>query len=145
MKKIFLLLIVLISGNLISQININTTTYTVPQLVNDILINRPCVTANNIIWRTGTNFGSSNGIGYFTNSNPNFPISSGVILSTGDVNQAVGPNTTEQSNGNPAWIGDLGLESTLAASGIIMTSTNASVLEFEFVPDSPNFSFKFLN
>jgi hypothetical protein len=96
-----------------------------------VLINSPCVSATNITYRTGTNFGSSNGIGFFQNTNPNFPMQSGVILSTGNVLNAAGPNTSMLNDGSTSWTGDSTLEATLAASGISMTSTNASVLEFD--------------
>lgn len=125
-------------------INVNTTTYTVPQLVRDILVNKPCVPVNNITWRTGTNFGSTNGIGYFTNTNLAFPLTSGVILSTGNVTNAPGPNTTQLDDGNATWTGDTDLENTLLAAGITMNSTNATVLEFDFTPFSSNFNFQFL-
>lgn len=145
MKKLILLLTVTFSVNCFSQaITVNTTTYSVPQLVNSVLINSPCVSATNITWKTGTNFGSSNGIGYFQNTNPNFPIQSGVILSTGDVSNAKGPNTTDLNDGASNWQGDAALESILLQSGITMNSTNATVLEFDFIPISPNFSFDFL-
>ena len=145
MKKIITLLLLFFTAFTFSQsINVNTTTYTVPQLVNDVLINSPCINANNITWRTGTNFGSSNGIGYFQNTNPNFPMQSGVILSTGNVMNSAGPNTSILSGGNAAWTGDANLEATLAAAGINMTSSNATVLEFEFTPLSSHFDFNFL-
>lgn len=145
MKKLILLIGILISTFGFSQpINVSTTNYTVPQLVNNVLINSPCVSATNITWRTGTNFGSSNGIGYFQNTNPNFPMQSGVILSTGNALNATGPNNSLLNDGSPAWIGDANLEATLAAAGIAMTSRNASVLEFDFTPISPNFSFDFI-
>lgn len=145
MKKLLQFLIILVSFTTSSQtINVDTNTYTVPQLVNNVLINSPCVNASNITWRTGTNFGSSNGIGYFQNTNPNFPMQSGVILSTGDVHQAAGPNSTFQSNGLNAWTGDSSLEATMATYGVSMTSANATVLEFDFVPMSSHFDFNFL-
>jgi gliding motility-associated-like protein len=145
MKNSYYLLLLLCSHIGFSQaINVNTTTYTVPQLVNNILINSPCITANNITWRTGTNFDSVNGIGYFENTNPNFPMQSGVILSTGDAMNAPGPNTSMSSTGSASWIGDSSLEATLAASGISMTSSNATVLEFDFVPFSTHFDFDFI-
>ena len=125
-------------------ISVSTTSYTVPQLVNNVLINSPCVNATNITWSTGTNFGSSNGIGYFQNTNPNFPMQSGVVLSTGNVLNAAGPNTSILNDGSTTWPGDASLETTLAAAGISMVSKNASVLEFDFTPISPNFSFDFI-
>lgn len=125
-------------------ITVDTNTYTVPQLVSEILINSPCLQTTNISWSTGSNFGSSNGIGYFESTNPNFPIQKGVILSTGNVSDAAGPNTTIQNGGNASWPGDTDLENTMAAAGNPFSSINATVLEFDFVPISTNFSFDFL-
>lgn len=145
MKTKFLLLLLLIPFLGISQaITVNTTTYTVPELVSTVLVNSPCLTVNNINWRTGTNFGSSNGIGYFENTNPNFPMSSGVILSTGNVMNAMGPNTSMLNDGLNTWPGDTDLENILANAGISMTSSNATVLEFNFTAMSPYFDFDFL-
>jgi gliding motility-associated-like protein len=145
MKKILLLLAFLhLSTGYSQPVNVSTTSYTVPQLVNNVLINSPCVNATNISWSTGTNFGSSNGIGFFQNTNPNFPMQSGVILSTGNALNAPGPNTSLLNDGSPAWPGDVSLEATLAAAGIPMSSKNASVLEFDFTPISSHFSFDFI-
>jgi gliding motility-associated-like protein len=145
MKKLILIITLLFSAFGISQpISVNSTSHSVPQLVNNVLINSPCASATNITWRTGTNFGSSNGIGYFQNTNPNFPMQSGVILSTGNAVNAAGTNTSMLNDGTNAWTGDTDLEATLAAAGIPMTSANATVLEFDFTPISPNFSFDFI-
>lgn len=146
MKKILLLtVLILLSFTAFSQsITVNTTNQTVPELVNDVLINSPCITAQNITWRTGSNFGSSNGIGYFTNTNPNFPMTAGVILSTGNATKAVGPNSSTLNDGSAAWLGDADLEATLAASGIFMSSTNATVLEFDFTSVSTQFDLDFV-
>lgn len=132
--------------NCFSQaIVVDETTYSVPDLVNKVLVNSPCLQATNIQWSTGTNYGAGNGIGYFETTNPDFPIKKGVILSTGSVKNAPGPNTTIQSDGNNSWLGDTDLQNTIAAStGVPLVSTNATVLEFDFVPISSNFSFDFL-
>ena len=145
MNKIILTISFLVSAIGFSQpITVTTTGHTVPQLVNNVLINSPCVSATNITWRTGTNFGSTNGIGFFQNTNAGFPMQSGVILSTGNAMNALGPNTSILNDGSASWTGDASLEATLAASGISMVSTNATVLEFDFTPISPNFSFDFI-
>ena len=145
MKKYFHILLSLFCVECFSQaIIVETSTYTVPELVTNVLVNKACVPVTNVSWRTGTNFGSSNGIGYFENTNPLFPLSSGVILSTGNVSNAPGPNTTDLNDGNASWTGDTDLETTLLASGISLNSTNATVLEFDFIPFSPNFNFQFL-
>jgi len=145
MKKLLLLIVLLFTLIGFSQpIAVNTSNYSVPQLVNNVLINSPCVSATNITWSTGSNFGSTNGIGFFQNSNPNFLMNSGVVLSTGSAINAAGPNTTLLSDGSPTWPGDTSLEATLAAAGIPMVSKNATTLEFDFTPISPNFSFDFI-
>ena len=145
MKKILLVFTFFFSIIGLSQpITVNTSAYSIPKLVKDILVNKSCIPVTNITWRTGTNFGSSNGIGYFENTNPSFPLQNGVILSTGDVANEPGPNTTQLNDGNAAWTGDADLEATLLAAGITMNSTNATVLEFDFVPFSSNFNFQFL-
>src|SRR5690606_41555643 len=63
MKKLLLptLLMLAAWGNA-QSIDVSTTSHTVPQLVNNVLINSPCVEATNVTWRTGTNYGSVNGI-----------------------------------------------------------------------------------
>lgn len=145
MKKLLLTLVLLSTLTMVSQsLTVDTNSYTVPQLVNNVLINSPCTLATNISWSTGSNFGSTNGIGYFTNVNPNFPMTGGVVLSTGNALQAGGPNTTHLNGGSANWPGDTDLEATLAAAGIAMSSTNATSLEFDFLPISSNFNFEFV-
>lgn len=145
MKKLLLIIASAITVNCYSQaITVSTNAYTVPQLVNSVLINSPCVSATNITWSTGSNFASSNGIGFFQNSNPNFPMQAGVVLSTGSAANAAGPNTSMLDDGAANWPGDANLESTLLQSGISMNSVNATVLEFDFTPISSTFNFEFL-
>jgi hypothetical protein len=77
------------------------------------LINSPCVNATNVNFKSGTQFGSTNSIGYFTNTNTNFPFASGVVLSTGDVDKVPAPNNTILSDGNNSWTGDADLENNI--------------------------------
>ena len=149
MKKVLLTLFGLLSLNAFSQaITVNTNSHTPTQLVNNVLVQNSClVQITNVQSRTGINSGTShNGIGFYQNTNSAFPVTgSGVLLSTGQAQLAPGPNTTLQSNGsNSTWGGDAGLEAALASAGITMNSNNASVLEFDFVPNTANFGFDFL-
>lgn len=145
MKRLLLLFsLVAYTLGFSQTINVSSTTYTASQLVNNVLINSPCVSATNVTSKTGVDYGSTNGIGYFKNTNPKFPMKSGVILSTGDVMNAIGPNNSVLNDGNSNWPGDSNLENTLAEAGITMKSTNATVLEFDFTPISSSFSFEFL-
>lgn len=127
----------------------NTTQFTNEQLVTNILVNNPCVDISNITSSTGTNFGSVNGIGYFTNSNPYFPLNSGLVLSTGNAVNVGGPNLNILSNGNEdvLWYnnGDEDLEALMqATTGETMISRNTTKLEFDFTSQNEFMSFNFL-
>ena len=123
----------------------NTTDYNAEQLINNVLVNNPCITISNVTSVTGTNFGSVNGIGYFTNVNPTFPLSSGIILSSGNALSAPGPNISNIGEGVNNWIGDPELEAiVLAGTGQPMDSYNATKLEFDFSSLNEFMSFNFL-
>ena len=123
-------------------ITTNTDQYTVQELVEDVLIDSPCSLVSNITFSTGTDFGSTNGIGYFEQNGSDFPFESGVILTTGDVLNAPGPESGTLSDGANAWPGDADLENEI---GLPLGQTrNATVLEFDFVPVTPEISFDFI-
>ncbi|MDI1256399.1 MAG: choice-of-anchor L domain-containing protein [Flavobacterium sp.] len=145
MKKIFIFLLLTVCFSGFSQgVVIDGSTYTPDQLVNQILINSPCVSGTNVQATTGTTFGSTNGIGYFTNSNPNFPFAKGVVLTTGNVLGVPSPNNTVLSDGSATWPGDTALETILATQGVNVVSKNATVLEFDFIPSTASFDFSFI-
>jgi hypothetical protein len=128
----------------LNPINVSTSQTTL-QLVENLLDNNPCVIISNITSSTGTNFGSVNGIGSFTNTNILLPVQSGLILSTGNVNSASGSNTSTLSDGIAAWFGDSELEQIiLSGTGQTMSSHNASILEFDFTAQHELLSFNFL-
>jgi uncharacterized repeat protein (TIGR01451 family) len=130
-------------GRIPPPIIANTTQYTVPQLVNDVLINSPCSTTANITWATGT-IPNTNGIGYFNKGNSDFPFQQGIILSTGSAAAVVGPNTTTLSGGG--LLGDADLSAILAAQTppVMGILRNATKLEFDFVAVSNQINFNFL-
>ncbi|MBC7525401.1 MAG: choice-of-anchor L domain-containing protein, partial [Flavobacterium sp.] len=132
-------------GTIPPPITTNDTQYTTQQLVENVLFNSSCATVTNITTSTGTNFGSVNGIGYFNKNGSSFPFNDGVILTSGSITNAPGPNTSTSSDGTSAWTGDTDLEAIiLAATGNPMNSHNASKLEFDFVPLVDNISFDFI-
>jgi gliding motility-associated-like protein len=129
--------------------------YTPEELVHDILFDSTCAIINNVTSSTGTGVGSVNGIGYFNRNGTSFPFEEGVILSSGTVSKAMGPNNTNQlyegkyplaEDGlNPLWEGDDDLEAIiLAGTGNPMNSYNATKLEFDFIPITPSINFNFL-
>ncbi|MBP9793628.1 MAG: T9SS type B sorting domain-containing protein [Flavobacterium sp.] len=144
MKKVLSLFGILYSCFGFSQVITINDTRTADDLVRNVLVNSPCANVANVTSRTGTFYGSSNGIGYFTNTNTAFPLASGVILSSGSAVNSPGPNTSDLSDGSAAWLGDTNLETTLLAAGISMNSMNATVLEFDFTTYSSYFNFQFL-
>jgi hypothetical protein len=125
---------------------VSTTQYTTEELVSTVLVSNPCISITNVTSSTGSDFGTVNGIGYFTNTNPTFPITSGIVLSTGNVASSPGPNTSTLSEGdNALWPGDDDLETLiLSETGQAMDSQNATVLEFDFSTLNEFMSFNFL-
>ncbi|WP_425076567.1 choice-of-anchor L domain-containing protein [Psychroserpens sp. S379A] len=121
------------------NVMVDQTTYTVEELVLDVLIDSPCAQISNITFSTGTNFGEENGIGYFSNPDGGFPFDEGLLLTTGDASQAAGPNINFVSDGSPTWPGDPFLAGITGED-----SNNATIVEFDFVPLDDELSFDFI-
>jgi gliding motility-associated-like protein len=139
MNKILLLLLFTASVVGYSQITINEA-LTTQQLVEDILIDSPCAQVSLFTQSTGTDFGDVNGIAAFDANGSGFPFTSGVVLSSGNVASAPGPNTSLLSEGGIGWPGDTDLEAATSASN----TNNASFIQFNFVPLISNISFDFI-
>lgn len=142
MKNYILLIASFILGTFsFSQISV-TNTMTPQQLVNNILIGSG-VTATNITVN-GT-VGNANIVqSNATNFNQNgttFPISGGVLLTTGAGSVAVGPNnaTGMGNSAGTATISDVDMNSIAAA-----TVTNGIVLEFDFIATGNQLEFNYI-
>ena len=104
-------------------------------LVENFLITMPVAEFDNVTYSTGSNFGEQNGIGsFYAGSLWNMDIYNGVILSTGDVTAAPGPNNSFQNAGSASWPGDDDLEAVLFAIDGPVQTYNATALEFDFSP-----------
>ncbi len=130
-------------------LSINNTQYTIPELVTDVLIGSTCAQVTNVTWNAGTGPNGANplGIGYFEENYPSFTFQDGVILSTGDVTRASGPNTVTLSDTATGWGTDTQLFNYIQGLGIdpqLNSYNNASVLEFDFVPLTNQISFDFI-
>ena len=124
-------------------ITTDNETYSVSELVTDVLIDSECSQAFNVTFSTGSNFGTTNGIGYFESNGSSWPFESGLIMTSGDVINAVGPETGVLSDGTFDWPGDADLESVIP--GLENGDTNnASILEFDFIPVTDRMSFDFI-
>ena len=123
------------------NIQVDGQSYTPQQLVEDILINSTCidnVVVNNVV---GGNF--SNGdtsYGYFDANGSSFPFQNGIILSTGKITNAQGPNTSLSDDDANGWIGDADLEQVLNEPNTL----NATILEFDFTSISSQISFRYI-
>lgn len=125
-----------------TNIIVDTTTYSVDELVQDVLIGNGCSSISNITFSTGNSFDNNepNGIGYFSYTGNNFPFNEGLVLSTGNVKDAEGPNNSDNvSSGSNIWFGDDDLNTALGINSI-----NATVIEFDFVPVVSQINFEFL-
>jgi gliding motility-associated-like protein len=129
----------IIQKNIAQYISVNET-YTGQQLIEDVLINSPCASITNVTV-SGANFASGEkSYGYFSGAGTTFPFQDGIILSTGKVSESPGPTTPLADSGSGMiWDGDSDLDQTLS-----VTSSNATVLEFDFIPTGDRISFDYI-
>ncbi|WP_136667085.1 T9SS type B sorting domain-containing protein [Flavobacterium sp. H122] len=140
-SQIILLIGLLASTTIHSQNIIVDDTYTAQQLIKDILINSDCAQITNFSASGGNFANGEKSYGYFTNSNPAFPFTRGVVLSTGKAKSAEGPNSYISDDGSGmGWTGDPDLNTALGVSN----TTNSTILEFDFVPKSNKLSFEYI-
>lgn len=119
--------------------------YTPIQLVRDIFLGSSCIELDeNSIEITGFNNSDYISYGYFEKGTSNFPLQNGILLTTGNLQNAVGPNNSIQSFAPSNWPGDSELEDAL---NLRRNSThNATILEFDFISlqdDQINFEYIF--
>ncbi|SFD34335.1 T9SS type B sorting domain-containing protein [Flavobacterium phragmitis] len=139
MRATLLLLLLFCSAISSSQgIIVDTTSLGIPELIRAELMQNGCSNESNF------KFSSHQGIGKFTSTNPNFPISSGIIIRNGMAKYTEGSYTgiNESSKLNNATDPDLQLISD--NNGQVVPVTDVSFLQFDFTPLSSNFSFDFL-
>ncbi|WP_055444980.1 choice-of-anchor L domain-containing protein [Lacinutrix himadriensis] len=124
-----------------NNIQVSDDSHTVEELVQNVLFGSECAQVSNITFSTGISFNDTqpNGIGYFTMEGEGFPFAEGLLLSTGHAIEATGPNSLFISSGGSSWPGDTDLNDNLGVS-----SRNATIIEFDFVPLASNMSFDFL-
>lgn len=139
MRYFSLLLILFFAVPIFAQgIVVDTTTYTIPDLIKEVLTPNSCTNETNF------QFSSKRSIGMFTNTNPNFPIEKGIIIRNGlaknSQGQYTGQNLSSQINTN----GDTDLQNISNTSGQTTAITDVAYLQYDFTPISTDFSFDFL-
>lgn len=112
-----------------------TTQGNAANLVQNVLLG-PGITVSNITFT-----GHPNMLGSFTygGGNPNLGFASGVILSTGNITDAMGANTVANAGVNFNQDGDPNLTNAVGTS-----TQDAAVLEFDFIPQSDNVAFRYV-
>ena len=113
--------LLIIQKNQAQSISVDQNTYTPQQLVEDILINSGCASVTNVTV-SGGNFPSGDkSYGYFNRDGSSFPLEDGIILSTGRIYNAPGPNASISDDGNGiGWNGDSDLNQALNISNSMM-------------------------
>ena len=140
-QNLFLILFfICLSANVNAQYILVDDTQSAQNLVQNTLINSPCANVSDFRIRSGNFSGAENSFGYFSSGSSGFPFADGIILSSGMVTSAIGPNNSVQSEGFTNWLGDNDLETALGVSGTV----NATVLEFKFVPLTSKISFDYI-
>mgnify|MGYP001038244714 CR=1 FL=1 len=138
MKKLIILLFagLLTGGALMAQpIYVNPMQYTPTQLIQDVLITG-CLQAENVVY-TGHQLAR----GYFERTANNFAFERGVILSSGYIMNAAGPNNTGSSSQSTSGYGagDPQLQ-TLISSNL----NDAAKIQFDFIPHSNQLTFNYI-
>ncbi len=108
------------------------------QYVQNVLLGSG-VTVSNVTFQ-----GNASQIGEFNSANANVGITAGLILSTGDVNVAVGPNNDGGATlpiGGFNGPGDADLDQIV---GSFVGTNDAAVLEFDFIPESDTIQFEYV-
>lgn len=140
-KILFSLIVVAFSAfSGISQILV-TNTNSPSNYVQDVLLGNG-VTATNVTYNgSAVNAQSIQGnVSYFNSNNTSFPISSGVLLTTGMGSAAVGPNNSGSFTlGGTPMLTDPDLDAI--ANGSV---TNGAILEFDFIPSGDTVSFRYM-
>lgn len=123
------------------NIGVDANTYTPQQLIENILIDSGCIDNVQVTNAVGGNFSDGDkSFGYFSSNGSDFPFEKGLVLSTGKLAHVPGPNNTLSDDDAPGWSGDPDLEAALG----IYNTINATIIEFDFVPNADNIRFRYI-
>lgn len=125
MKNLILIVIIVLSSHLkvAAQLRIDTSN-SPEQLIRKFLLNAE----SDLIIKNVSYKGQRQSIGYFENETPLDVINQGIILSTGDVFDAMGPNKSKSTGTRGSGWGDKDLQAI--ATGVVM---DAVALEFDLI------------
>ena len=133
---ILLMIIYSLINKEISAQLITNSTMTPQQLVQNVLVGQG-VTVSNV-----TVTGSNAAIGSFTSGTTpiNIGFQSGVIMASGNITNAIGPNSTSGAGNSLNLSGDALLNTMITN----YTTYDATILEFDFIPVSDTIKFRYV-
>lgn len=142
MKNLLLIIVIFFSVSVFGQqMQVDTQTYSAQQLIENVLVNSACISNVVVTNVVGGNFNSTDkSFGYFNASGTTFPFAEGLVLSTGKLANVPGPNTSLSDDDATNWVGDSDLEQVLNESN----TTNATIIEFDFVSITNQISFNYI-
>jgi hypothetical protein len=111
-----------------------TTGLTAQSLAN-ALVGGTGVTISNV-----TSTGAQRALGTFAGGSSIIGIDSGIILSTGDIRDVIGPNLTDGTGSTNGTAGDASLNALIPG----FSTFDAATLEFDFVPQGNSISFQYV-
>ncbi|MBA5629244.1 T9SS type B sorting domain-containing protein [Moheibacter lacus] len=119
------------------------TNYGAEQLLTDVLLDGGlCSSTSNFQLRENTEFpfpNANRSWGFFKKGSSTFPFERGIVLTSGYAKDAEGPDSGTMSMGTSAWTGDSDAD---VLAGI--STRNATVFEFDFVPQGNEISFNYI-
>ena len=142
-QKVNILLLLLLLPTIVFGQLITNTTLTPAQLVQNVLVGNG-VTVSNVNYA-----GGPDAIGSFNGSATNLGLNTGIVLTTGTVKPNTGIFGAQQGPHGPNDIASAGMDNNSPGyaqlTNIAGENTyNATVLEFDFVPNSDSVSFKYV-
>ncbi len=141
MNRYLILLLIFSHISFGQNVQTSSNIYTAQELIEDILIDSNCIENIVVTNVSGGDFnGTDESFGYFDANGSNFPFQSGIVLSTGRLENVNGPNNTLSDDDATNWQGDSDLETALNETNTL----NATVLEFEFTAIADQVSFRYI-
>lgn len=138
-NKIFTLFVLVLNTVVYGQLTVSSG-LTPNQYVQNNLIG-PGVTVSNVVFNNSSTY-TGNQIGAYNYTGSQIPFASGLILSSGGVNGAIGPNS---SGGSTIAVTAPALNNDVQLNAIAGFNTNdVGKLEFDFIPVGNTVSFSFL-
>jgi gliding motility-associated-like protein len=124
---------------IMGQITVDDTK-TAADLVTILTNSSSCISVSTETVTGDTFTAGKNSYGYFNAAGSSFPFSEGIILSSGNAVNSIGPFVAggKGGEGDSSWLGDPDLNTILNINSI-----NSTALEFDFIPQTNFISFNY--